>query len=739
MATKKRPKSSARPKARTSAPEKPNGIAWLKLSFQDASYRGSPLLKNIFWGLAALAFAWMLVTALGTGINGDDKMQNEYEQALITWYATGGRDTTALNLPQTKMHYYGGVFEVLSGATNRLLGFSDPYQEGYHQVRHAWNALFGWLGVLFIGLTAALLLGWEAAIVALLMAFLSPRFVGHGIMNPKDIPFATGYIISLFYILQWMRHMPRPDWRVLTGLTLGLGLAIGVRAGGLILVAIFGLWALLHFLGRYGVAGLWKEARMTGQYLLYGLIPVLGGLMLAILFWPFAMQSPVAHLQEALAELSNYGVNIRLLFNGDMVFAQSLPWDYLPRWVWVTTPLFVFVGWVAAIAATGRLWRRIGSLPLSMLWFSFLFPFLYVIYKSSTLYDGWRHLLFPYTVGVVLAAAGLYGAATWRPDLRWLKPAVYGIAGLLAIHPIWHMLSNPHIQYVYFNQIQGGAQGALGKYETDYWGVSVKKGLAWLEKEGIITPGMDRELTIASNFGYQLDKYGRRYGENLKTVYVRYRQRHDAAWDYGLFVSRFVDAAYIQKGHWPPENTIHTIQVSGLPVLAIVKQDNQLAFEGISLQKQSRFTEAIPLLEQAVQQTPGDEVAWVSLAFCYLNIQQMEDARRAIEKTLDLDPDNITAYNYYGLYYVNTNNIDQAIRMFEKAVEIQENNFFPYYYLSLLEMQRNNLSLALEYGKLAVGYNPSFKGGYEQVANVYQAMGDMNSAEAYRQAAAQLN
>lgn len=714
------------------------GVSWLRHWPAPTGQDEPAYLKPLFWGLAALALVWMIWTGLGTGINGDDRMQNEYEQALISWYATGGKDTTALNLPKTKMHYYGGLFEVLSGTTNRLLGNDSPERPGYHKVRHVWNALFGWSALLFIGLTAGLLGGRPAAILALLMAFLSPRLVGHGVMNPKDIPFAAGYVMSLYFILRWMREMPRPGWKTLAGLGIALGVAIGVRAGGLLLVAIFGLFAVLHFIGRHGLGGFVRATPQVGRYFLYGLGPVLGGFLVALAFWPYALQAPVAHIRESLGELANYGVNIRLLFNGDMVFAQSLPWDYLPRWVWVTVPLFVPLGWLMGIIRLPALFRDHGTIPMLMLGFAFIFPFVYVIYKDSTLYDGWRHLIFPYTAGVVLAALGTLSVANWRPQWTRWKPAVLGLCALLAIHPLWHMVRNPYLQYVYFNPIQGGVKGALGYYETDYWGVSVTRGLKWLEDQGIIGPDMQEEVLVASNFAYPLEMYVSRYGGKVKPVYVRYRQRHDAAWDYGLFQSRFVDGSYIRKGSWPPENTIHTIDVSGTPVLAIMKNEDDTAFQGVNAQKQNRFEEAVPLLEKAVASQPGDEVAWSALAFSYMNMGRLDEARTALDKTLEIDPDNITAWNYYGLYHANRNEVDAAIRAFQKAVALQDNNFFAYYYLATLELQRSNLSIALEYGNQAVTHNPQFRGAYELVASIYDAMGDGRNAQAYRQAAAQL-
>lgn len=717
---------------------KSNGIPWLLQFSQELSFSGTKSLKTAFWVLSAACFLWMQWAASGTGINGDDKMQNEYEQALISWYASSGADTTALNLPKTKMHYYGGLFEVTSGMANRALGYDSPDKEGYHKVRHAFIALFGWAALLFIGLTAAFLGGWEIGIIALVFGFLTPGFMGQGLMNPKDMPFAAGYIASLYFLLRWLKEMPSPGKKILWGLGLSLGVALGVRVGGFLLVAIMGFFALLRLIGEVGLSGLFGDPARIGRYALFGGLPVLGGLVLALVFWPYALQDPVANMSAAFSEMSKYGVNIRLLFNGDMVFAQSLPWDYLPRWVLVTVPLFILLGWLLALAGLPVLVRRYGPLSIGLLGFAFLFPFFWVIYQGATLYDGWRHMLFPYTSGVVLSALGVGWVASAWSSRRWFKPAVLGLVGLLALDPLVHTVRNPFITYVYFNPLQGGVKGAIGEYETDYWGVSVKQGLRWLEDQGIIGENVADTVYIASNFAYPLEKYLAKYEGKVKPVYVRYRQRHDAPWDYGLFQSRFIDGSYIRKGSWPPSNTVHTIDVDGAPVLAIMKNKGSAAFEGVNAQKQNRFEESLPFLEQAVAEVPDDEVAWVALAFSYLNSNRLDSCKVALDKVLEVDPENISAWNYYGLYHMNRNETDQAVSALETAVRLQENNFFAYFYLANLELQRNNLPKALEHGKLAVSSNPGFRGAYELVASIYRAMGDTPNADAYLQAASQL-
>ena len=71
-------------------------------------------------------------------------------------------------------------------------------------------------------------------------------------MNPKDIPFAAGYIMAIYNMVAVLDRMPNPRRWNLVGLAVGLGIALGTRAGGLLSFGIFGLFAGLHFLLQNG-------------------------------------------------------------------------------------------------------------------------------------------------------------------------------------------------------------------------------------------------------------------------------------------------------------------------------------------------------------------------------------------------------------------------------------------------------------------------------------------------------
>ncbi|MDD2285680.1 MAG: hypothetical protein PHQ11_09825, partial [Paludibacter sp.] len=140
--------------------------------------------KNITWilffGLLMLA---MIVMSIGAGMNGDEEMQAIQANNVIDYYQNFGKDTAAVSTTILKngnpeywnLPLYGQVIDNLAGFIVRIFNIEDVML-----TRHIVNAIFGWLGILFVSLMAFRVSGSRrAAVFAALLLFLSPRFLGH--------------------------------------------------------------------------------------------------------------------------------------------------------------------------------------------------------------------------------------------------------------------------------------------------------------------------------------------------------------------------------------------------------------------------------------------------------------------------------------------------------------------------------------------------------------------------------
>jgi tetratricopeptide (TPR) repeat protein len=715
-----------------------SGNGGISLERPSISSSQDPFLKKVFWGMAGVLGILLLLFSLGSGLNGDDEYQNDYSEKLLAYYATGGEDASALNIPKGNMHYYGGFFDILTGVANQALGYevNDP---AYHDVRHLFNGLFGWLLMLLTALLVKEIAGWRSAILAFLFMYLSPRLLGHSFMNPKDIPFAAGYVMALLFMVRWLARMPKFHYPSMAGVIAGIALAVATRAGGLLLVPYLVLFAGLDFLFKYGFKGLTSKTALVGRYALGGVAMIVGGYILAILFWPYALDNPLSHPFKALTEFSQLGVKIRVLFEGENVMSDNTPWYYALKWIFMTIPIYVLLGVGAGIALLLPLWKRYQPLPLFIAVFAFVFPLAYIIYKDSILHDGWRHLIFVYPGMIVLATL----AWTWLEerfkDRKPVRYAIWGVLVLLMLEPTVFIARNIHYPYVYFNPLIGGVQGAYGEYEMDYWGVSVKQAIDWMEEEGIISEDMEETIRVASSFSYNIQKYlSKKYNGKVKTNYVKYSQRYDKEWDYAIFPSRYVRGPHLREGIWPSSKAVHIVEANGVPLTAVLKAEEKYAFEGQQALMSKDWAKATQAFLQEVEKYPDNELAWLGLANAAVNTQQYPQAISYAEKALGVVPDNVQALYFKGVSQLNSGQLPQAQSTFQEAISVNEDYVAAYYYLALIQQQQGQNQQALGNLQKAIQVNPRFKAAYDLAARIHESMGNTNQAQQIRSQAQQI-
>lgn len=100
-----------------------------------------------------------------------------------------------------------------------------------------------------------------------------------------------------------------------------------------------------------------------------------------------------------------------------------------------------------------------------------------------------------------------------------------------------------------------------------------------------------------------------------------------------------------------------------------------LQLYGQMLAGQERFDEAIRHFRKAVASSahypePPPDVLHHTLATALLANGQLEEGVRALERTLELNPNHALAHNDLGLVYENTGELDGALEHYERAVEL---------------------------------------------------------------------
>ena len=461
----------------------------------DAPSHRRRLLPADPWDIAA----WALLAALAVGallvfrdfgVTWDESLQQHYGELVLHYFATLGRDHGAFTYRD--LRYYGPAFDLLAAALTRI----SPL--GLYETRHLLGAGVGILGVAGAWRLGRRLAGPRAGLLGALLLVLCGRYVGHAFADPKDAPFAVGYVWSVLLLVAALPTLPRIPWRRALPLGLVVGITLGIRIGGLLLlVYLVGLlggvvaWPVLQG-GRWRRRGdgrfraLWPRARSAAASLARVAIPAWA---VMVLLWPWVQPSPLVRPFMALAHMSHFPWDYPVRFLGAQIHATKLPWFYLPLWLAIALPegllALVLGGAAVGLAALARDCRRVlepatqRHLVVAM---AVVLPVAWVLVSRAVLYDGLRHMLFLVPPLAVLGGSALDAVlrrmARARPALRRLATGLtifyLGVlaATLVRYHPY---------EYVYFNGLVGGLPGAASEFETDYWGASYKAAVARLE------------------------------------------------------------------------------------------------------------------------------------------------------------------------------------------------------------------------------------------------------------------
>jgi tetratricopeptide (TPR) repeat protein len=107
-----------------------------------------------------------------------------------------------------------------------------------------------------------------------------------------------------------------------------------------------------------------------------------------------------------------------------------------------------------------------------------------------------------------------------------------------------------------------------------------------------------------------------------------------------------------------------------------VKTDERKACFGMGycLNSKTRYNEAIPYLEKAIQQEATYVAAYVELGFSYYMTSRNDDALKQFEKALSLNAKNENARYYAGLVYINQKNKTKAQQMVDELKGLSSKN-----------------------------------------------------------------
>ena len=497
-------------------------------------------------------------------------------------------------------------------------------------------------------------------------------------------------IVALYVIAMCIKKTPKFNPLTLLMLALSLALAVSNRIGGLIVVGYMGLWGLL-WLVRYGkqVGGATVAKALSAAAAV-----CLSGFFAGLLLWPFAMQNPIANSIESFKLMSQFDVQLRQLFEGQMMMSGALPWYYTPKFMLMTIPLVVMLGWLAyPFFGAFRKERWIES---AMLYFCFVFPVCWIVATGANVYGGWRHSLFAYPPMVIAAGLGFDAFAAWlgrKSRKRWVEAVGVALPLLLMLPPALHTVRNHPYEYVYFNELSGGVKKAFGHYELDYYYHSMREATEWVVANA--EPRSDGAKTIIGSWHIESTKYFL-HGDTTRfqVRFIRWAQRYEYDWDYLVFPLTGVSGEYLLGPHFPPKDCVHTVDVDGKPIALILKRQTKDDYDALELLKSGAVDSAVVLFNKVLTLNPYNETALQNLASIGLQQRRYSEVIDHCNRLLEVDPTNPTAGQLLIYAYLESGRQQEAVAMLDK-MKAEAKYAYPFTITARLYAQRGDLSSAM--------------------------------------------
>lgn len=430
-----------------------------------------PSGRNLYDAATTALIGALIILVFATfddyAISNDEEVQHRYGELIIRYYRSGFTDESLFGFDN--LYLYGGLFDVVAVLASSILPF-----EVYH-IRHVMCGLIGVGGIAATAMTARLVAGPRTGALAAALLAVFGLWYGGMFNHTKDIPFATGMMAASYVLLRAMRDLPRPPCRHVVLFGLFLGMTLAQRATGLLLLG-YVVIAILLQMPSAGGPTLRQRLRHACESLIAFAPAVLIGYLIMIAFWPWAslqLLNPI----HAIFAFAHFHYKIRTIFAGQVYFMDAVPRWYIPTYVLIKLPPIMLIGAALTFlfASVPQVTRWFGievrRREIALLACTVLLPLCLQVIAHGPAFTGMRHFIF---VVPPLAVIGAFGLDTALSALAsWRRVAAASAGALTVAFLAWDAATlvrlHPH-QYLVYNALVGGMQGAAGRYDTDYWG-----------------------------------------------------------------------------------------------------------------------------------------------------------------------------------------------------------------------------------------------------------------------------
>lgn len=659
----------------------------------------------IIIAIAIAAVMFSLVGDYGSSI-AEDEYQITQSIQLDRYYKSFGSDTSIL---QSSHPMYSGWFNALTVTLSDV--FTNCEIRG---VRHATNAVFGFIGIIFAALLAKRCRNWRTASFTMLLLGLSPVIFGHSMFNLDDIPVFATFAASLYFAKRLADHFPKPKIIDAVFFALTSSLSIAANPDSSLIVGIALIICIIGLVAQRKHDEI-KKAAIRYSIFAVGSLAVIFGIVILL-------------IPQGISEwLGSFSPNAptRILFEGKLFWTDLLPWYYNTKMLVMTIPAAVFVGMLLALGLSFVKKTNRAEI-ITFLAISALAVLLFSLKSDTT--GIWQHLLYAEIPLYIVAAIG-FDMLVESSRTKATQIAGIAIPLLLMVMPAIHIFRCHPYSHIYYNEFTGGLSHAFGRYELENYGTSNREAAQWVSDNGKYNLS-GNQLFVATRSEKAGKHYFGEYKYEVSIVETRWAERANHIWDYAIFPVTGIEPEILTSQYFPPKNTVDTISIDNVPICLVLQRTDTCDLYGRGYLANNDVPHAIELLEMAVYNDPTNESAMINLIDANLRINNKDAMKKWIDRFLEIAPRDDVG-NYYNAYYQNiTGNNDEAERISKEIIEYNPRFGLAYMFLSMVYTLQKRYDEAESIILSTVDYDIYDEQAARQLVRVYNAQQkDIREAE----------
>lgn len=367
---------------------------------------------------------------------------------------------------------FPGLGDIGSAATMYLFAYKlhimDPVD-----AFHLFSILVATLFLSVMYLFNSKRLGKWASLLAVIFLAAFPRFWGDMHFNTKDVVETCLFGLSIMAYVSWYE---KPGFLRASLFAMCFGAALGVKAnaGFIPFILILGVWPwLVH--PRQWLTNFKHIIDNFYQYLwMFNLAA-----LVYFASWPYLYENPmraVDYFTYILGQGERTGVLVWSTWPVKMV-VSTMPEIML-------LCLSAGLVWILWEVFSRQKSPRFQYKWLMLIWL--IFPIFRSSMPNIVNFNGIRHFLEFVPAAAMIAGYGVIETVRRIREKKKVAAAVVSLvlAAGFAINMIQIVHDYHPYEYIYFNSLIGGQQGAVQTYSdseaTDYWAVSYRDGMRWL-------------------------------------------------------------------------------------------------------------------------------------------------------------------------------------------------------------------------------------------------------------------